>query len=95
MILKQFLGANKCLYNSLRLTVGRLVCLLVPTMKFLNLLMSKSGYVEIDLPSRLVWIIFVYHYYYYPESVRSENSKKLFRYKETRLIPNQTRGLLG
>jgi hypothetical protein len=39
-----------------RRSVGRLV----PTMKFLNLLTSKSGYIEIDSPSRLVWIILVF-----------------------------------
>jgi hypothetical protein len=48
-----FLGASKRLYNSLRPLVG----LSVPMMKFLNLLTSKSAYVEIALPSRLVWII--------------------------------------
>jgi hypothetical protein len=40
-------------------SVGRLVGWLVPTMKFLNLFMSKSSYVQIAAPLRLVWIILV------------------------------------
>jgi hypothetical protein len=55
-LLSEFLGASKRLYNSLGLLVG----LSVPTMKFLNLLASKSGNVEIALPSRLVWIILIF-----------------------------------
>jgi hypothetical protein len=55
-----FLGKSKRLYNSLRLLVGLLVCPSVSTMKFLNLLTSKSGYFEIASPSRLVLIILVF-----------------------------------
>jgi hypothetical protein len=53
----------KHLYNSLCLSVswsvGPSIRLWVPTMKFLNLLLSKSGYVKIASASPLVWIILV------------------------------------
>jgi hypothetical protein len=76
-LLNMFLGASKRLYNSLHWLVCWLVGPLVgplfgwsigwsvgpsvATMKLLNLLTSKSGYVEIASPSRLVWIILVYY----------------------------------